>query len=250
VPWLAVSFLITALLYASVGFGGGSTYTALLALAGVDYKILPTISLMCNIVVVTGGTIRYAQAGEIAWKRVLPLVTVSAPLALLGGLTPIKQSTFMLLLALSLTAAGMLLLFQSDRHVSSKPVRGKGNAFDLFSGAATGYLAGLVGIGGGIFLAPLLHFTRWGSPRGIAATASLFILVNSLFGLAGQIIKNGTSGVTGVIMTYWPLGLAVLVGGLIGNFVSLRVLSQALVRRATAILILYIALQLLWKQIA
>jgi uncharacterized protein len=248
-PGLAVTFLITAAFYASVGFGGGSTYTALLALAGVDFKILPTVSLMCNIIVVSGGTLRYAQAGEIKWRRVLPLVVVSAPLALLGGMTPIKQATFMLILAVSLMVAGLLLLFQTDRYRESEPVRGQGNVFDLVSGAATGYLAGLVGIGGGIFLAPLLHLTRWGSPRTIAATSSVFILVNSLFGLAGQVTKTGASGLATALSGYWSLGLAVLVGGLIGNFASLRLLSQALVRRATAVLILYVAGQLLWKQL-
>jgi uncharacterized protein len=247
--WLAGAFLLTAALYASVGFGGGSTYTALLVLADVDSQILPIISLICNIIVVTGGTLRYARAGEINWKRVFPLVVVSAPLALLGGLTPIKQATFLIILAISLLVAGLLLLFQTDRHATSEPVRGQGNAFDLLSGAATGYLAGLVGIGGGIFLAPLLHFSRWGSPRAIAATSSVFILINSLFGLTGQIIKNGTSGVATTLSGYWPLALAVLIGGLIGNFASLRLLSQALVRRATAVLILYVAGQLLWKQL-
>ncbi|MFM9851726.1 MAG: sulfite exporter TauE/SafE family protein [Sphingomonadaceae bacterium] len=247
--WLALAFLLTAGLYASVGFGGGSTYTALLALAGVDPKILPTISLLCNIIVVTGGSLRYAVAGEVAWKRVLPLVAVSAPLALLGGLTPIKQQSFMLILALSLVLAGLLLLVQGNRHVQRAPVRTRGNSFDLLAGAATGYLAGLVGIGGGIFLAPLLHLTRWGSPRAIAATSSVFILINSLFGLAGQIAKNGTSVMATALAPYWPLAFAVLIGGLIGNYASLRLLSQALVRRATAVLILYVGGQLLWKQL-
>lgn len=246
--WLALAFFLTAALYASVGFGGGSTYTALLTLAGVDYRILPAISLICNVIVVIGGTLRFAKAGEVQWRRVLPLVAVSAPLAFLGGLTPIKQQSFMIVLALSLMVAGLLLLFQRGRHAASTPLRSSANSFDLFVGAATGYLAGLVGIGGGIFLAPILHLTRWGSPRSIAATASVFILFNSVSGLAGQFTKLGATQAVGAISHYWLLGLAVLIGGQIGSFASVKLLSQSLVRRTTALLILYVAVQLLWKQ--
>ena len=87
--WLAGLFAIVALVYASVGFGGGSTYSALLALTGVDFKLVPVIALLCNIIVVTGGTIRFIRAGLIDWRQVLPLVAVSAPLAFVGGLIPL-----------------------------------------------------------------------------------------------------------------------------------------------------------------
>jgi uncharacterized protein len=242
---LAVAFFVTAALYSSVGFGGGSTYTALLTLGGVDFSILPAVSLVCNVIVVSGGAVRYIRAREVDWARVLPLVLVSAPFALLGGLTPIKQDTFTLILALALLVAGLLLLFQQKTEVSTAP-RNKASAFDYLAGAGTGYLAGLVGIGGGIFLAPILHLTRWGSPRAIAATACLFILVNSVAGLIGQATKLGTNGISG-LTDYWPLAIAVLIGGQIGSFASLKLLSQNLVRRATGLLILYVAGQLLWK---
>lgn len=104
--WLIPAFLGTALLYASVGFGGGSTYNALLALAGVDYRVLPAIALTCNIIVVIGGTWRFHRAGLLPWRRALPLVLVSAPFAGLGGLTPITETAFLALLASSLFVAG------------------------------------------------------------------------------------------------------------------------------------------------
>lgn len=245
---LAAAFFLTALLYASVGFGGGSTYTALLTLGEVDYKILPAISLICNVIVVSGGAVRYIRAGQVDWPRVVPLVLVSAPLAWLGGLTPIRQETFTLVLALALLAAGLLLMFQREHAgEAGKPTRIKASPFDYLAGAGTGYLAGLVGIGGGIFLAPILHLTKWGQPRAIAATACLFILINSLAGLGGQFMKLGTSGAAAAITPYWPLAIAVLIGGQIGSFASLKLLSQTMVRRATALLILYVAGQLLWK---
>ena len=242
---LAVAFFVTALLYASVGFGGGSTYTALLTLGGIDFTVLPAVSLICNVIVVSGGAVRYIRAGQVEWRRVLPLVLVSAPLALLGGLTPIKQATFTLILALALLIAGLLLLLQREPDADAIP-RTKANMFDYLAGAGTGYLAGLVGIGGGIFLAPILHLTRWGSPRAIAATACLFILINSLAGLIGQFSKLGAGGAV-ALMPFWPLAFAVLVGGQIGSFASVQLLSQTLVRRATGVLILYVGGQLLWK---
>ncbi len=244
---LAAAFFVTAILYASVGFGGGSTYTALLALSGTDFKILPAISLICNVIVVTGGAVRYTQARQVDWPRVLPLILVSAPFALLGGLTPIKQQAFMLTLALALLAAGLLLLFQREYKGEGRPARTKASPFDYIAGAGTGYLAGLVGIGGGIFLAPILHLTRWGQSRAIAATACLFILINSLAGLVGQLMKLSTGSAASTLTAYWPLALAVLIGGQIGSYASLRLLSQTMVRRATALLILYVAGQLLWK---
>ncbi len=245
---LAAAFFVTAALYASVGFGGGSTYTALLTLGGVDYKILPAISLICNVIVVSGGAVRYIRAKQVDWPRVLPLVLVSAPLAWLGGLTPIRQETFTLILALALLAAGVLLLFQREYEGGAgKPTRTKASLFDYLAGAGTGYLAGLVGIGGGIFLAPILHLTKWGQPHTIAATACLFILINSLAGLGGQFMKLGTDDAATALTPYWPLAITVLIGGQIGSFASLKLLSQTMVRRATALLILYVAGQLIWK---
>lgn len=244
---LAVAFFVTAALYASVGFGGGSTYTALLTLGGVDFKALPTISLICNVIVVSGGAFRYIRAKQVDWPRVLPLVLVSAPLAWLGGLTPIQQETFTLILALALLAAGLLLLFQREYGEEGKLTRTKASLFDYLAGAGTGYLAGLVGIGGGIFLAPILHLTRWGNSRAIAATACLFILINSLAGLGGQFMKLGISGAAAALTPYWPLAIAVLIGGQLGSFASLKLLSQTMVRRVTALLILYVAAQLLWR---
>jgi uncharacterized protein len=246
---LIAAFFATALLYASVGFGGGSTYTALLALGETDYRILPFISLVCNVIVVTGGTFRFARAGLIPWRRVLPLVIASAPLALLGGLTPIKLPLFMAVLGCSLLAAGVLLLMQRSPKIEAAE-RATSPVVDALLGGGIGYFSGLVGIGGGIFLAPLLHLMRWGSARAIAATASLFILINSIAGLVGQGIKLGDTGELATVMAYWPLAIAVLIGGQIGSWAGITILSPTLVRRATGVLILYVAIQLLWKTLS
>lgn len=240
---LALAFLLTALLYASVGFGGGSTYAALLALSGLDYRLLPLVALACNIVVVAGGSIRFARAGITPWRRAAWLVGLGAPAAFLGGLTPIKETTFLTLLGISLvlTSCAMLIPVR-EAHEGGAGRFAK--AMPLLA-APLGYLAGLVGIGGGIFLAPFLHLTRWHGARQIAATASLFILVNSLFGLAGQLVKNRPGAFGAAIGASLPLLIAVVIGGQIGSLLALRILPVQWIRWLTALLVLVVGVRLL-----
>jgi uncharacterized membrane protein YfcA len=245
--WLAAAFALTAALYAMVGFGGGSTYNALLVLADVDYRLLPSIALLCNLIVVTGGTWRYARAGHLDWRFVAPFVLLSMPMAWLGGRLPIERETFVLLLGLSLLAAGLLMLFERRDPVAAKPVRRSPGqlALAVGLGAGIGLLSGLVGIGGGIFLAPLLHTLRLATPKAIAATASVFILLNSLAGLAGQAGKLGGFDHGRAMLEWWPLFMAVLIGGQLGSWLGAGRFSEVTVKRLTAVLVLYVAVRLL-----
>jgi uncharacterized protein len=240
---LALAFAVTALLYASVGFGGGSTYAALLALSGLDYRLLPLVALACNIIVVTGGTIRFARARATPWRGALVLVLLGAPASLLGGLTPIRETTFLTLLGASLvlSSLAMLLPVREDADgVASRLAR-----WMPVVALPLGYLAGLVGIGGGIFLAPLLHLVRWRSARKIAATASLFILVNSIFGLVGQLLKNGPGLLGPAIGASLPLLVAVAIGGQIGSLLAMRILPLQWIRWLTALLVMAVGVRLL-----
>jgi uncharacterized protein len=247
VTFLAPIFFTIALLYASVGFGGGSSYNAILALVGVDFRVMPAIALCCNIIVVTGGSLRFHRAGLVPWRRVLPIVLVSAPLAWAGGLTPIKQPMFMALLAVSLAFAGIALLIQREMKDESF-VFGKDRFYqNMLIGSAVGYLSGLVGLGGGIFLAPYLHMTRWAKTKQVAATASVFILINSIAGLIGQMMKLNNAQALPQLIAYWPLALSVLIGGQIGSMIGIQMLAPRLVRRLTAVLILTVAAQTAWK---
>ena len=241
--WLSGLFAFVALIYASVGFGGGSTYSALLALSGVDYKLIPVIALLCNIIVVTGGTIRFARAGLIDWWQVLPLVAVSAPLAFVGGLVPLKQSVFYLLLGGGLLLSSVVLLVRVETFLTRRfPI-----PFLLAISGAVGLLAGLSGIGGGIFMSPVLHMIRWADAKRIAAFASLYILINSITGIAGQLVKAGPVSLMNPIAQYWSLMLAVLIGGQIGSYLGLKLLSATWLRRLTALLVGYVAIRLLWQ---
>lgn len=241
--FLAIAFLVTALLYASVGFGGGSTYSALLALSGLDYRLLPLVSLACNIVVVTGASIRFARAGITPWHKALVIVALGAPASFLGGLTPIKEATFLALLGASLVLTSLTMLLPVREGREGAPSRLA--RFMPLAAAPLGYFAGLVGIGGGIFLAPLLHLARWHDPRGIAATASLFILVNSLFGLAGQMLKNGPGLLGAALGAALPLLVAVVIGGQIGSLLAARLLPPRYIRWLTALLVAVVGVRLL-----
>lgn len=243
---LALAFLVTAALYASVGFGGGSTYSALLALAGTDYRVLPVLSLACNIVVVAGGSWRFARAGVTPWRGALTLIALAAPAAFLGGLTPIGENAFLLLLGASLCLMALAMLIPVSRR---KTPSGAVSRYIAWVAIPLGYLAGLVGIGGGIFLAPLLHLARWQHERAIAATASLFILVNSLFGLAGQLAKSGAARFAEAMGDGWVLILAVALGGWVGSTLALKALPGRWIRGLTALLVGAVGVRLILGQL-
>jgi uncharacterized protein len=240
---LAVAFLATALLYASVGFGGGSTYNALLVLGGTDYRAIPSIALVCNILVVTLGSWRFAAAGHVPWRRVWPLFALSVPLAWLGGRIAVAERTFIGLLAISLFAAGLTMVFQRERGADREPSEAPGWVEPLIGGGL-GFLAGIVGIGGGIFLAPVLHLMRWGRAKAIAGTCAVFILVNSIAGLAGQLLKSDGFDRIGALQSHWPLLPAVAVGGFAGAAIGSGPLRAHHLRYATAVLVLYVAVRL------
>ncbi len=248
---LALLFLLTAALYASVGFGGGSTYIALLALADVDYRMLPVIALLCNIIVVMGGTLRFQVRELIDWQRIWPILLLSVPAAWAGGRLAIDRDSFLILLGLSLAVAGVLLFAEPlfrNRHVESHSAGSRAIWFAPTVGGAIGFLSGMVGIGGGIFLAPLLFLINWADSRRIAATASVFILVNSASGLIGQLMKSQWEQGGAAILSYWPLFVAVLVGGQIGSFLASKALPERWIQRLTALLVLYVAIRILWQQ--
>ena len=242
---LSILFFVTAILYASVGFGGGSTYLALLLISGVPYFIFPVIALSCNIIVVSGNCFNYIRAGNLNLRLLIPYLIGSIPLAFIGGSLPIEKRLFEILLFLVLTIAGILLLlnFRSydDKEESYKktPI-----IISIFIGGILGFISGVVGIGGGIFLSPILFLIKAGRPKHIVTTASLFILINSLSGIIGQLTKDV---VISEISNYWFLLLAVLIGGQVGNFLNLKILPTRMLALVTAGLVLSVAIRMAYK---
>ena len=239
---LAILFFVTAVLYSSVGFGGGSTYLALLLIWGIPYFIFPVVALSCNIIVVSGNCFNYIRAGNLNLRLLIPYLIGSIPLAFLGGSLPLEKSFFEILLFLVLVAAGTLLLFNfksyDDREEGYQKIP---TWVSILIGAVLGFISGAVGIGGGIFLSPILFLIRADRPKHIVTTASLFILINSIFGIIGQLTKNV---VLTEVLNYWYLLVAVLIGGQIGNFLNLKIFSTRILALVTALLVLFVAIRM------
>lgn len=237
---LLISFFFIALIYASVGFGGGSSYLALMAqpFFGLVPDTIRPAALMCNIVVVTGGVIIFYRDGKLSFKEIWPFLIASVPMAIVGGFWKLNDNTFFILLGFTLLLAAIFLWI--------KPGEGKSISLNVSGqivlGGGIGLLSGLVSIGGGIFLSPVLHIMNWSEAKKISALASAFILVNSIGGLLGQFASGAHSINWNFI---FPLLLAVLVGGQIGSRLGSKTFNSIYIRRITAILILVAALNIL-----
>ena len=242
---LAILFLVTATLYSSVGFGGGTTYIALLLIWGVPYYIFPVIALSCNIIVVSGSCYNYIKAGNLNFRLLFPYLVGSIPLSYIGGSLPIEKKIFELLLFLVLISAGTLLLFNFKSFDDKKKIYRKiSPLISILVGGILGFISGVVGIGGGIFLSPILFLLRVGKPKHIITAASLFILINSIFGIIGQITKNV---VLGNIINYWYFLIIVLIGGQIGNFLNLKILPTKFLALITAALVILVSVRIGFK---
>ena len=239
---LALLFLVTAILYSSVGFGGGSTYLALLLIWGIPYFVFPVIALSCNIIVVSGNCFNYIRTGNFNFKLLFPYLAGSIPLAYIGGSLTIEKQLFEILLFLVLLLAGFLLLFNfksyDDKDESYKKIP---IFISILIGGLLGFISGIVGIGGGIFLSPILFLIRAGKPKYIVTAASLFILINSISGLIGQLTKND---ILTEIQNYWYLFIAVLIGGQTGNFLNLKMFPTRILALVTALLVLFVAIRM------
>ena len=242
---LPIFFFITAILYSSVGFGGGSTYLALLLIWDTPYYIFPVIALFCNIIVVTGNSVNYIRAGNHNLKLLLPFLIGSIPFAYIGGTLIINKEIFEILLFLVLSLAGSLLLMNNKAY-ENKDIRVKKlNIFiSVIIGSLLGLISGIVGIGGGIFLSPILFLLKADKPKNIITTASLFILVNSISGIFGQFTKDN---IINEFVIYWPLFLSVFIGGLIGNYLNLKIFSNRVLALITSFLVIFVAARMALK---
>jgi uncharacterized membrane protein YfcA len=239
---LAILFLVTAILYSSVGFGGGSTYLALLLIWGIPYFVFPVIALSCNIIVVSGNCFNYIRSGNLNFRLLFPYLIGSIPMAYIGGSLHIEKQLFEILLFLILATAGILLLFNFRSYDDKKENYQKiPLTISIFIGGILGIISGVAGIGGGIFLSPILFLIGAGRPKHIVTAASLFILINSISGIIGQLTK---SEVLVEMLNYWHLFAAVFIGGQIGNFLNLKIFPTRILALVTASLVLFISIRI------
>ncbi|SNY99907.1 sulfite exporter TauE/SafE family protein [Flagellimonas pacifica] len=241
---LLISFFVVAILYSAVGFGGGSSYLAILALVITSFLTIRSTALLCNLVVVTGSCILFYKSGHLNFRKFLPFVITSIPLAFLGASFRLEERMFFIILALALIISALALIYQATTVKSNNNLRKYPTYLSYLLGGGIGLLSGLVGIGGGIFLAPVLNHMKWDKPIAIATLASFFILVNSVSGLGGLIWSNS-------FQVFWPeiIGLlfAVLLGGQLGVRISLGKLSAKRIRLLTAFLVLFVGVRVLLK---
>ncbi|HWB26699.1 MAG TPA: sulfite exporter TauE/SafE family protein [Chitinophagaceae bacterium] len=239
---IAAGFFVIATLYSSVGFGGGSSYLALMALFVTDFHAIKTIALLCNLVVVTNGSYLFYKRGFFDWKKFIPLVICSVPAAFFGAMMRLTQHSFFIALGCVLILAGILLLVQIYLRPSAGPGKSFPSWMNLVLGTAIGFLSGMVGIGGGILLSPILNLLQWDNAKKIAALASFFILVNSISGLLGQ-LAGGTLQFNSTL--FLPLLVAVFIGGQLGTRLSLNLIKASVVKGLTGVLVAYIGIKLI-----
>ena len=239
---LTIFFFITAILYSSIGFGGGSTYLALMLIWDIPFYIFPIIALICNIIVVTGNSINFLRKKSINLSLIMPYLVGSVPFAFFGASISLDKNLFEILLFYILLIAGIFLLLESKSfNKDNIVIRPISKIISIFIGSIIGFLSGLVGIGGGIFLSPILFLLKAGYPKHITSAASIFILINSVFGVAGQLTKDI---VLNEFLNYWPLFVAVLIGGQIGSFLNLKFLSNKMLALLTSLLVIFVAIRM------
>jgi len=247
-PEILLFFFMIAFIYASVGFGGGSSYLAILALYALPFKEMRLIALICNIIVVTGGTIIFIKNKQLNRKKILPLALISVPMAFLGARIKLSQDTFFIILGCSLIVAAVLLWIKTRNIILEDVNAVTKNTYvkDGLLGGSIGLLSGMVGIGGGIFLSPLLNLIKWDTPKKIAATASVFILVNSIGGIAGQLTNLPPAfNITRIIL----LCIAVFLGGQLGSRTGAVKFNPIVIRRMTAVLVFAAGVEVLYDHI-
>ena len=239
---LSILFFVTAILYASVGFGGGSTYLALMLIWDIPYYIFPVIALICNIFVVSGNSFNYIKAGNLNLKLLIPYLIGSIPLAFFGGSLELDKNLFEIFLFIVLTLAGTLLLINFKSYDDNESTYRNIPIFiSILIGAILGFVSGVVGVGGGIFLSPILFLFKAAKLKHIVTAASLFIFINSISGVIGQLTKDI---VLSDISNYWYLFLVVIIGGHIGNYLNLKIFPTRFLALITSILVLLVAIRI------
>jgi uncharacterized protein len=229
---LAGCLMLGATLFTSVGHGGASAYIALMALFGLETAVIRPTALVLNILVTSFSSVRYVRAGLFDWRTLWPVLLGAVPMAFLGGSIHLPGEYYKPLVAFVLFISA-LRLFWPDMIKSLPGVRQMPIWLGILSGALLGLLAGLTGTGGGIFLSPLLIFTGWADIRKASGITSVFILCNSMAGLAGNYASIGA-----VQHQTWLFAGAVLCGAILGTHLGISAFAKTGILRALGVVLL------------
>lgn len=243
---LAPLVLLVAVAYASVGLGGGTGYLAVMALVGMPHRVMAPTALLLNLIVTGVALLRFGVAGRLRWRLFLPFLLPAIPAAFVGGLVTADRRVFMALLAVALAAAGACMLRTAGRALErdTLPRRALLLAVAIPAGAAIGLVSGFLGVGGGVFLGPLILLVGWAGPKQVAAMNSCLILIVSAIALAAHGLRGGVE-----VVSILPLGLAAFVGGLAGATLAEKRLSARQLQRLFAVIVLVAAVKAGWDAV-
>jgi len=239
--------LLIAGAYASVGLGGGTGYLAVMTLIGMSATTITTTALLLNLIVTGVALIRFGMARRLRWNILLPFLIPAMPAAFLGGILHADRRLFLILLAAALTVAAVTMFRNAPNALERKFEPDWKQLFwiGIPAGFMIGFLSGFLGIGGGVFLGPLLLFLGWAGPKQVAAMNSALILILSTVGLAAHGIRGGID-----INLMLPLAAAALIGGLGGATLAEKKLSAHVLQRMFAVIILIAAIKAVYDSIA
>ncbi len=239
--------LLVAGAYASVGLGGGTGYLAIMSLFGLPPHVLAPTALLLNILVTAVALVRFGVAGRLRWRLLLPFLLPALPAAFLGGLVSADRRLFMGVLAATLVLAALAMLRSAPRagERADLPDPTRLHAIAIPAGLAIGFVSGFLGIGGGVFLGPLVLLLGWAGPRQVAAMNAMLILVVSAVALAAHGLREGID-----VRVALPLGAAALVGGLIGATLAEKKLSSGQLQGLFAVIVLIAAARAAWEALA
>ena len=240
---LSLLLFVVAFLYSSVGLGGGSSYTALLAIFSLSYQVIPVISLTLNLIVTSVGSFNFIRYGHARLRLILPFLITSIPMAYFGASLDLGKDVFLWVLWISLLLVVIRIYFFEHIQLRLTLTPTYRIIISISAGTLLGFIAGVVGIGGGIYLIPLILVLGLGTAKEAAACGALFVWVNSVSGLFARAIHNPVP-----ILDYWPLLIAVIAGGLLGSFLGAKHYSAKTIEKVLGIVII-IALVLLSRKL-
>jgi uncharacterized membrane protein YfcA len=236
--FIIVAIFIVAVLYSSVGHGGASGYLAVMAFLSVAPEVTRPTALVLNLFVASIATIQFYRSGYFSWRIFLPFAVASIPLAFVGGMIHLPTNVYKIILGAVLVFAAFRLAInlKGDEDVREPPI-----VWGLLIGAVIGLLSGLVGVGGGIFLTPVLLLARWSETKTAAGVSAMFILVNSISGLAGNFRQAME-----LSSDVWLWIVAAVAGGIIGSTLGSRRFNSLTLRRVLALVLVFAGIKLIF----